>query len=35
MVERAGGRVDLGASPLGGARFEVTLPRAAATGSLI
>jgi len=27
MVERAGGRVDVGDSPLGGARFRVFLPR--------
>jgi signal transduction histidine kinase len=27
MLERAGGRVDLEESPLGGARFVVTVPR--------
>jgi len=27
MLERAGGRVELAASPLGGARFTVTVPR--------
>jgi len=29
IVERAGGRVDIGESPLGGARFAVTIPRPA------
>jgi signal transduction histidine kinase len=28
MLERAGGRVDLETSPLGGARFTVVVPRA-------
>ena len=28
MLERAGGRIDLCESPLGGARFRITLPRA-------
>ncbi len=28
LLERAGGRVDVGPSPLGGARFALTLPRA-------
>ncbi len=27
ILERAGGRVDLGDSPLGGARFSITVPR--------
>ncbi|MDB5072452.1 MAG: multi-sensor signal transduction histidine kinase [Candidatus Eremiobacteraeota bacterium] len=32
MLERAGGRVELEESPLGGARFLVTLPRATTVG---
>ncbi|MDB5043190.1 MAG: hypothetical protein JWN27_3916 [Candidatus Eremiobacteraeota bacterium] len=31
ILERAGGRVDVEDSPLGGARFVLTVPRSSAT----
>jgi signal transduction histidine kinase len=34
ILERAGGRVDAGSAPLGGARFRVTVPRERATPAL-